>query len=189
MAAGDVVPLPAQAFRRDRQATGFLLATLTFESLYANDAAIQILSYPQVPAPQTSWRILAQARIRSILNVDRFDSDMSAVPFVSGRRRYVCRPFLLQSSDRAGMVAILLERPSREPLDVSEISRRFHLSPREGETVLYLIRGLSTKQVAHRMSVSPNTVKQFVRLTMSKMGVSTRVGIVSKILTGLFLTE
>lgn len=84
------------------------------------------------------------------------------------------------------MLAVLLERSSRDAFDLSELSRRFHLSRRESETVLHLTRGLSTKEVAHRMSVSPNTVKQFVRLTMSKMGVTTRVGIVSKVVGGLF---
>jgi DNA-binding CsgD family transcriptional regulator len=64
------------------------------------------------------------------------------------------------------------------------MSREFHLSPRECETVRYLSQGLTTKEVAHHMSVSPNTVKQFVRLIMSKMGVTTRSGIVGKLVAG-----
>jgi DNA-binding NarL/FixJ family response regulator len=41
---------------------------------------------------------------------------------------------------------------------------------------------LTTKEIAHRMSVSPNTIKQFVKLTMSKMGVTTRSGIIGKLI-------
>jgi DNA-binding CsgD family transcriptional regulator len=33
------------------------------------------------------------------------------------------------------------------------------------------------------MGVSPNTVKQFIRLAMTKMGVSNRTGIVGKVLS------
>jgi len=44
-----------------------------------------------------------------------------------------------------------------------------------------LMDGLTSKEIAVRMNVTPNTVKTFVRLIMSKMAVSTRSGIVGKI--------
>jgi DNA-binding CsgD family transcriptional regulator len=184
--AGEIVPPGTPAKRRGANATGLVIANARFESLYANDAAVQILSYPAAPPPISDWSALAQKRIRSILMVERFAADEPPASFASGRRRYECRPFLLQSSDRPTIVAILFERLSRDSVDLSEISQRFHLSPREGETVLHLIRGLNTREVAQRMSVSPNTVKQFVRLTMSKMGVTTRLGIISRIMGELF---
>jgi DNA-binding CsgD family transcriptional regulator len=82
------------------------------------------------------------------------------------------------------MVALLLERCPQEGLDLSEASRRFHLSRRERETVQHLMHGLTTKEVAACMNVSPNTVRQFVRLIMTKMSVTTRSGIVGKLLGG-----
>ena len=57
------------------------------------------------------------------------------------------------------------------------------MSPRERETIQHLIDGLTTKEVARRMNVSPNTIKQFIRLIMSKMGVTTRLAMVRKILS------
>ena len=42
--------------------------------------------------------------------------------------------------------------------------------------------GLTSKEVAIRMNISPNTVKAFLRLVMGKMGVTTRAGIVAKLL-------
>jgi DNA-binding NarL/FixJ family response regulator len=80
------------------------------------------------------------------------------------------------------MIGLLLERGTRV-VDLTHLKDRFRLSPRESETVEHLVRGLTTKQVAQRMSVSPNTVKQFVRLVMSKMGVTTRTGIVGKMMS------
>jgi DNA-binding CsgD family transcriptional regulator len=44
-----------------------------------------------------------------------------------------------------------------------------------------LLQGLTSKEIAQRMGISPNTVKAFLRLVMVKMGVSTRSGIVGKI--------
>jgi DNA-binding CsgD family transcriptional regulator len=44
-----------------------------------------------------------------------------------------------------------------------------------------LFQGLTNKEVAQRMRISPHTVKALVRLVMAKMGVSTRSGILGKI--------
>jgi DNA-binding CsgD family transcriptional regulator len=44
-----------------------------------------------------------------------------------------------------------------------------------------LLQGLTSKEIAARMSISPNTVKAFLRLVMVKMGVSTRSGIVGRV--------
>jgi len=47
--------------------------------------------------------------------------------------------------------------------------------------VEYLLQGLTSKEIAARMNISPNTVKAFLRLVMVKMKVSTRSGIAGKI--------
>jgi DNA-binding CsgD family transcriptional regulator len=166
---------------------GFLLTDVTFKPLYGNEAATSILNFRDELQPGATRAVVAQ-RIRTILQAERFSRGLPAVEFVSGKRLYVCRPFLLESRDRPArrppMVILLLERRARDPLPLSEMSRQFHLSPRECETVRYLSQGLTTKEVAQHMGVSPNTVKQFVRLIMSKMGVTTRSGIVGKLVAG-----
>jgi len=165
---------------------GFLLADANLKPLYANGAAVSILGYAGAGAASQGV-VSLQERLRSILHVERFPLECSTTAFASGRRRYVCRPFLLESRQnhtRPPMVALLLERCPQEGLDLCEASRRYHLSPRERETVQHLIHGLTTKEVAECMSVSPNTVKQFVRLIMTKMGVTTRSGIIGKLMGG-----
>jgi len=47
--------------------------------------------------------------------------------------------------------------------------------------VEFLLQGLTSKEIANRMGISPNTVKAFLRLVMVKMKVSTRSGIAGKI--------
>ena len=70
---------------------------------------------------------------------------------------------------RPPLVALVLERPSQAEGGFLEASRRFHLSPREYQTVVHRMKGLTTKEIAQQMDVSPNTVRQFIRLIMSKM--------------------
>jgi DNA-binding CsgD family transcriptional regulator len=174
------------ASQHQHNSTGFILADLELRPIYANDAALQILDYSNEPAVTHEWRMLVQKRLQFILKAQRYDEiSRTSAPFVSGRRQYFCRCFLLDArGDEMGspLVAVLMERPPLQHGTLPEASRRYHLSSREYETVLHLTHGLTTKEIAQRMNVSPNTVKQFVRLIMSKMSVTTRSGIVGKLL-------
>ena len=79
------------------------------------------------------------------------------------------------------MTGILLERMAPDSVDISAVAKQFRLTQREQETVGLLTLGLTSKEIASRMNISPNTVKAFFRLVMTKMAVSTRSGIVGKI--------
>jgi DNA-binding NarL/FixJ family response regulator len=57
-----------------------------------------------------------------------------------------------------------------------------HLTPREQETVRLLANGFTNKEIAARMGVSVNTVKAFLRSVMLKLGVTTRAGIIGRLL-------
>lgn len=164
--------------------TGFLLAERSLKPIYWNNAASFILRHPTETraTANPSW---LQERIRSLFQTERFVTGIAPVSFLSGKRPYICRSFLIESQDKSSppaMVALVLEPRPRVPIDLLEVTRRFRLSQRESETVEHLIGGLTTKGAAQRMGISPNTVKQFVRLIMSKMGVTTRSGIVGKLI-------
>jgi DNA-binding CsgD family transcriptional regulator len=163
--------------------TAFLLTDLNWKPIYTNDAAVLILHYPDEARANTNPAAV-QERIRSIFKAEHFTTGSPPTSFLSGRRHYVCRPFLLESHNRSPIIALVLERCPRGPVELSRVSQRFHLSRRESETVQHLSHGLTTKEVAQRMGVSPNTVKQFVRLIMSKMRVTRRSGIIGKLLGG-----
>jgi DNA-binding CsgD family transcriptional regulator len=75
----------------------------------------------------------------------------------------------------------VLERKSNEAIMIADISARFGLTTRERETVQFLLEGFTSKEIASRMNISPNTVKAFIRMVMVKTGVSTRSGIIGRI--------
>jgi DNA-binding CsgD family transcriptional regulator len=165
-------------------APGFLLLTPQLEPLYSNQTALEILGYPDGPVRDLSS---LRTRIRSILGHDGTASYGQTIEFMSGRRHYAGRVFQLESEYEGifpRVTALVFERRPSSPTDVSEVSRLYRLSPRESETVKYLLLGLTTKEVAQSMRVSPNTIKQFLRIAMTKMGVSTRSGIVAKVWGG-----
>jgi DNA-binding CsgD family transcriptional regulator len=163
---------------------GFLLLDPSLNPVASNAEAAQILSFPNLPERIKGLNVFLADKIRSSLVNHQSKESLSFVKqFRSGKRRYVCRAFRLQSHDNCIRLAavVLLERYSSGTTALSEISKQFDLTEREQETVQLLVQGLTSKEIATRMGISPNTVKAFLRLVMVKMGVSTRSGILGRI--------
>jgi DNA-binding CsgD family transcriptional regulator len=153
-----------------------------------NGEALQILTYPEQPD-----RI---RRVESWL-ANKVCTDLAArhsppkfvEEFRSARRVYLCRSFSLDrkahngngSNSNGALQIIMLERKSNEALKLAEVAARFGLTAREQETIRYLLEGFTSKEIAQRMEISPNTVKAFLRLVMVKMNVSTRSGIIGRL--------
>lgn len=78
-------------------------------------------------------------------------------------------------------LAVLLES-NREHPDLLRAGRRFHLTQRETAALELLMLGCTTKQIACRMDISPNTAKAFLRSVMFKSGAFNRAGILAQVL-------
>jgi len=166
---------------------GLVVIDRSLNVVASNSEAIQILTFPASPEKIRQLDGWITKRIRGGL-VDRESS--SALNFVerfkSARRTYHCRPIPVNINGKARLqnyptLVLLLERNTVGGVELSEICGRYGLTPREQATVRLLFEGLTSKEIADRMKISPNTVKAFLRLVMVKMGVSTRSGILGKI--------
>lgn len=161
---------------------GFLLMNSSLSPISFNTEAVAILGYPnKLTDPARSE--LFNTKIRSAL----LSKGSRDVPFVSefksGRRRYFCRAFLVDTKQLSGAaIAVLLERGPSGLIPLSQLSQQYHLTQREAETLVYLLQGLSSKEIASRMNVSTNTVKTFLRLVMIKTNVSSRSAMIGKIM-------
>jgi DNA-binding CsgD family transcriptional regulator len=164
---------------------GFLLLDETLKLLATNKEAEQILIYPSQPDKIRQLPILLSDKVRSHLVSRKSSGAMEfSREYTSGRRRYVCRVYRLLCHDGSGgapAYALLLERHSSGMTVLGAVAQQFALTEREMETVRLLVQGLTSKEIAARMNISPNTVKAFLRLVMVKMGVSTRSGIAGRI--------
>lgn len=164
---------------------GFLLLDAGLNLIASNDPALQILCFPSEADRIKQPKVFLSDRVRTALIDHRNQDGPSFVKeFRSGKRRYICKSFQVEGSARAPVqpaFAVLLERDAATGSGLSEISEQFDLTQRERETVEYLLQGLTSKEIATRMNISPNTVKAFLRLVMVKMKVSTRSGIAGKI--------
>jgi len=166
---------------------GFLLLDALMNPILVNHAAVQILAYPHKLETQKNVDSYLAGRVRSTLLSGQASNGLLVSRFQSGRRIYSCRSFHVNSmanGNSQASLAVLLERGSSRPGSLAQLFEGFNLTAREQEVSQYLLQGLTSKQIALRMEISPNTVKAFLRLIMVKMRVSTRSGIVGKAFTG-----
>lgn len=165
--------------------TGFVLLDATLRPLYANQEALSALIYPTNFSKNNDSDSFFVSRVQALLEESKGFRHLKSVSFASGRRRYHLRVFSVRSPIANGSkpaFAILVERSKKPTIDLSDLSKRFRLTKREVETVEHLVQGFNTQQIAERMSISPNTVKAFLRSIMMKMAVDSRAGIIARIL-------
>ena len=168
---------------------GFILADPELNPLYANEEAKKIVTYPEDPRRFPSAWALMRERIFTLKSKQNSSlASASHVEFLSGRRKYVGLAIPLAKWGRppAAAVAVVLERSGAASQGAAELSESFHLTEREREVVELLIQGLTNKEIAGRMNISPNTVRAFIRMVMGKLGVSTRSGIVGIVFRGIY---
>jgi DNA-binding CsgD family transcriptional regulator len=166
---------------------GLVVVDRSLNLVASNIEAIQILTFPSTPEKIPNLEGWLIKRIRGGLVERGSSARLNFVKqFKSAKRTYDCRSFPLNVNSDAQIpnhpaLLLLLERCTNGGVQLGEICGRFGLTRREQETVQLLFEGLTSKEIADRMKISPNTVKAFLRLIMVKMGVSTRSGIIGKI--------
>jgi len=158
-----------------------------------NREALQILAYPNSPEDlaHPSPDLARQIGERLLCHASR-GSRKFVAEFRSGDRTYHCRALsVCFNSDKKGAgpnqatTLVLLERQASPARQLQRQAwKKFGLTPRERQMVELLIAGMTTKEMAQTLHLSANTIKSFLRLVMAKMRVSTRSGIVGKLLEG-----
>jgi len=166
---------------------GFLLLDCTLDPVVLNGTAAKILSYPKEPITQPNIPRYWVEKVRSQLVAPRPSGGSPIVgEFLSGRRRYSCRSFRIDGQAKGYLnlsVAVLLEREPSGSFSLAQFAQNYHLTGREQVVLQFLLKGLTSKEIADRMGIKANTVKAFLRLIMIKLGVSTRSGILGKAIT------
>jgi DNA-binding CsgD family transcriptional regulator len=166
---------------------GFILVDSNFSPIFMNPEAAAILRYAdENKGARPNHKRLAE-KIKGLFTGLGTDSKgCYSAKIQSGRRNYQCTLIALNPPSQGEQIvvsAIMLERNSR-PLDF-ELTDRFSFTQRERQVFQLLALGLTTKEIAGRLDISPNTVKTFLRLVMAKTEVTTRSGILGKLLQNI----
>jgi DNA-binding CsgD family transcriptional regulator len=165
---------------------GIILMDLSLRPLAFNRQARTILNYTAAPEMQEEQMLRVPEEILEQIRRQKPTDSLALVThFRAGRREYICQTQFMESCSECLpqlRVVLLLQRNSSAHETVHKIAAQFNLTEREGEALQGIAIGLSSKEVAGRMHISPNTVKAYLRLVMVKMGVTTRSAVVAKII-------
>jgi len=174
---------PRQTPSRTASRVGILLLNSHFQPVHYNAEAASILCYPKKSKSAPSLDpVFTPSQLTSM--------SKPPVPvvleFTSGRRRYLCRAFHLDGRNNVDSrvqprLVLMFERESKQLGDVAQLVEEYQLTNRERETVELLLKGLTSKEIAMEMCISPNTVKAFLKLAMAKVGASNRTALVARL--------
>ncbi len=163
---------------------GMVLLDPALKIIGLDRGAVAILNGGDCPGKRPPWGVSLPPAILDALRHGPCDQlpDLRA----SSGEEYACHAYLVEPQTTTGLKITALHlkkqhfRPQQDNVDA--LSFEYRLTEREHEALRGIAQGLTTKELARQMSISPNTVKAFLRLIMIKMGVSTRAGIVAKLL-------
>lgn len=181
-------PRSSRAFERPwvRSRIGLVLLDTVLKPIAFNAEAVTILSYPERPVADHLLKIRIPEEILEAIR--RPNASVPApiiAQFRAGKRKYFCQAFVMKAFKDCSpqpAITLLLQRNSSAMEVIHEVAAEFGLTERERELLQGISNGLTSKELAEEMDISPNTVKAHVRVIMVKMRVNTRAGIVAKIL-------
>lgn len=129
------------------------------------------------------------SRSRTPLPPESNGSGSSTTPIVQllfrqGTIWYGLRGFWLDAvADKLSpLVGIVIEQINLQRLDLHKAALLYNLSRREVAVVEALLVGQTDKEIASALRISPETIRWYLKVIRSKMGVSTRTAIVHTIL-------
>lgn len=177
--------------REGISAEAFLLFDPSLNPVFVSRPAVEVLLYPHKVELQINLDTTLSGEIRGKLLWAKFSGSPGLVDRLqSGKRLYQCRAVRVNGiggSDSPSSIAVFLERGTSRAIPLAQVAENFKLTSREQDVLQYLSEGgLTTKEIAARIRISPNTVKSFLRSIMLKMGVTTRSGIVGKAIATKF---
>jgi len=170
------------------------------ESFHFNREAHEILSYTSSPSRKRikphldvlllymKWKKTLDKRLKEKAKAEGKDTTHGSFIelFKSGKRQYIVRGVRLyedeSSSEQNTQYMFILERIRSDLLNIPKIAREWNLNTREQDVRQLLFSDMSNKEIAHALGLTLNTVKTYIKHVMRKLGVSSRAGIISRIL-------
>jgi DNA-binding CsgD family transcriptional regulator len=163
---------------------GLVLVDGNFKVIALNKGAEAILYEIDGASGNAEVRDGLPPDLLKLLTAQR-DLDGSVTYVNAQGREYSCRTYVVQPKSDAipqPVMVLYIEQEMSVVNAVSQVGAEYRLTDREQEALIGVAMGLSSKEVAARMHISPNTVKAFLRLIMVKMGATTRAGIVGRLI-------
>ena len=158
-----------------------------------NDQAEAWLSelHPPAGVDGESYRVPVPTEIRAVVALSHAIAagveQGSARVHVQGRdgRWLVIEGFPMRGAEETAAQTAVMIQPAQASEVAPLIVEAYDLSPREQQITQLIARGFSTATIAHRLVLSPHTVRDYVKSVFEKVGVSSR----GELIAGLFASH
>jgi DNA-binding CsgD family transcriptional regulator len=173
----------------NRLTSGVVILDESGKILYLNQEARSILSTfsandDQSDNPATQINAAIVEAIKE--NLGPLNEPSSSIIQCSNTdSTYSLRALPLDKPHKKGKscVMVLIEGVTiHRKFDMDVVQKQFGLTKREAEVTFCLTKGLTNKEIANILSLSPETVHDYVKQVMKKFKTTTRAGIVGKVL-------
>jgi DNA-binding CsgD family transcriptional regulator len=166
--------------------SGIALFDMFNRQIASDQGAMQILADSSNGKTGSSEAMALPAEVLEAIRL-RKPGDLSCLTtqFELNNSKYICRSYVIFSETEGGitpMVAVHFESHPHSEDPIGPLADEYGLTSREREALRGIAHGFTTKELADRMGISPNTAKTFVRLIMIKLGVTSRTAILGKLL-------
>jgi DNA-binding CsgD family transcriptional regulator len=165
---------------------GLILMDMSFKTIGFDRGAVAILSEPGPSGPSHPGICSIPPEIRKVISESRpTDLERVKLGFRRGAREYECRVSIVECHDGSlpsELVILQFERTCSPGDSLNKLSAEYQLTSREQEVLRGIAMGLTSKELADRMMISPGTVKSFIRMIMAKLAVKTRGAILARLL-------
>ncbi len=172
-----------------RITSGVVILDDSGEILYLNDEARSILSAfisRKLPAdcdPETVNEAIVQSLKKHLGSLSKQEG--SCIHCSDSDATYSIRTLPLHKphGEEKPCLMVLIEGVTvHRKFDIKAVQSQFGLSKRESEVTFCLTKGLTNKEIAKALSLSPETVRDYIKQIMKKLNTTTRAGIVGKVL-------
>ncbi len=190
--------LPVNEVVNIRSEPGIIIFNLKKQITFANEIAWKIFNSDSIAGHHAhsngKFKIPAEiseiyGEIKSRLNRFARNSCPDAVyikKIIPIQDRYfMIRAFIIsdQGIRTSTHFLVLIDKLSiRSKIDLESARAHYHLSQREFEVVQLLAGGLTNKEIANQLNIAESTVKEYIHNVMRKVKVTTRSGIVARVL-------
>ena len=199
MATGDSYTL-AEAIATKRSSPGLFVFSSSLQLLHMNREAHELCgrinrvrlgkAAAGVPAPEVTLLCdqIAKMKILSIGAAPK-DWEEKKIAHVTGdpKKPVLLTGFAIPRSRgiKDACILILMEEIClRKDPTASAAKDLYKLTAREQAVVLALVKGLTNKEIARELSITEQTTKEHIKHIMKKTKVTTRTGIMAKVLSG-----
>ena len=162
--------------------SGIVLTDLSLKVLAIDSGATAILRELSRTASGLEPSFCLPASVADALKLPELRDHHGTTIHLRGEEHsYECRVYFLEPRNgvlRDVVITLYFETiPSRSEA-IRVLATKFKLTIREEQVLAGIAAGLTNKEIAEKLDISPNTVKAFLHPIMIKMGVSNRAGIV-----------